>query len=136
MDGSDGKSNFQRATRDPEYYFTNVVFRVSARIPADFRGGSQSSSCRSEVASSESPGTDLRFQERPSRQCSSYPQMIRGRRDPATTTQSCSSSSELTVYMVIFKSLWIIAKSEPQMVVLSMRDAVSGLSASLPSDFF
>jgi len=29
MDGSDGKSKSQRATRDPEYYFTNVVFQVS-----------------------------------------------------------------------------------------------------------
>lgn len=93
MDGSDGKFKSQRATRDPEYYFTNVVFRVSAMAPANFRGGSQPSSCRSEVASSESPGTDLRFQERPSRQCSSYSQMIRGWRDPATTTQSCSSKS-------------------------------------------
>jgi len=31
MDGSDGKSNLQQATRDPEYYFTNVVFLVSGR---------------------------------------------------------------------------------------------------------
>ena len=29
MDGSDGNSNSQRVTRDPEYYFTNVVFQVS-----------------------------------------------------------------------------------------------------------
>jgi len=32
------------------------------QIPADFRGGPQLSSCRSEVAFSESPDTDLRFQ--------------------------------------------------------------------------